>query len=393
MRKPSFALSRLSRRLILATLLGALVLGCIQSGTDRAGWSWPASWWGTSSARAAAINAAAQGYGRTAIRSAEIGLLHAPVDRLSASILAEALLLNGESERSAHAYSLGVATGWRDREAQRWAAETAASNGNWDQAAVHLDALLRTSPQGQMPTRWFIGIERHARGRSALASRLSESPHWSEEWIRGSGDLPADAIPNRIRSLTLARSLGLQVSKYAAAGATWKMLKKHPEQSFPLWVALVGPGESTKLGIWDANFRRSDLSRSSSPFEWRRTDATGAQIEIDAREQVPRLTFSRIGVATGKLIETYLPISPGHYTLTWRQSGLMAPMNFQLSCGGSSGIVTSEGAFVKEDLYGFRFAVRPGCILPKLSLTADSHVPEQANHLVWALRIERDASI
>jgi hypothetical protein len=386
-RSSSSLASMVSTRLALAACLVVLGFGSVSSASNRAGWSRPASVWGASSARSEAIRAIARGDTRSAIRSAEAGLSREPMGRPSASILADALLLGGEVEQAARAYGLGVATGWRERDAQEWAVEAAVSNGDWAQAAIHLDALLRTSPKAPLPTRWFTAIERQPSGRSALASRLLYSPEWANQWLNASAQLRTDQLRDRIKVIQSARTAGLSIPETTVADSSRRMIKTHPDQALSFWHALKGPGDSFRSGIWDSGFQSGDFAEPGGPFEWRKTDATGIQIGLDTLSK-PRLALRGLNSASSYLMETYIGLEPGHYDIIWTSSPSDLPLRFLVSCLDTKRNIAQSSKPNKGISRHLGIHIPAGCAIQKLVIAADGVDAGLSHGFLEPLRIE-----
>lgn len=365
-RTASAKASLVGTRVGLAVFLVLAAWGCLLSASDRAGLSLTPSYWGTSTPLVAAANALNQGDTSQAIAAAETLVHRNPTGRSSASVLAEALSVAGQAQRSAQAFQIALTNGWRDPEAQAWAIEAALFNQDLRQAVAHLDALLRISGDVASRSNWLVAIEASRAGRIALAERLSHSPRWSSEWLRTSADLPRSRIEDRIETLQMARSRGLNTTAADAARATWRLIDSHPEQALAFWIATSGEGDSKIRGIWDADFVRSSKDWDGGPFEWRRRDGTGVQVRIVETSKGPGLEISGLSVTTGAVLETLISLGPGIWRLSWQQSGTQN-VRVVPAC-------SHPGSSIARNLYRpstgnvLRFSVPGSCPIQKISI-------------------------
>lgn len=374
-------------------LSGCLVLAtwaCVLSATDRAGWAIPLNWWGTSPPLEAYARSLNQGDSNRTIAAAEILVYRDPVGRSSASALAQALGMAGEAHRSAEAFQIALASGWRNTEAQIWAIEAALVNQSLQQAAAHLDALLRITGDAAPQATWLTAIEKSPAGRAALADRLSQTPPWTGRWLRSSADLPKDRISDRIGTLQMARSRGLVVTASDAASASWRLIDNHPEHALTFWHAIKGRGDSATRGIWDADFRRSFPELRGGPFEWRRIDSTGAQMKAADSPKGSGLEISNLSIATSTLMETLTSLRPGTWRLTWQQAGSPG-VRIVPSClkRGKMASPTVLRSFTGKAL---RFSVTASCPIQKISIVSSGDPNSSSRGTIFNISVDLESS-
>lgn len=364
--------SSLTGRLAVVAVLAISAWACLLSTTERAGWSWPPAWWGSSPARAAFSEAMSRGDASGAVSWAKVVVDRDPMGRKSASVLGEALWLAGRTERASVAYQLALATGWRDRATQSWALEAALANGDFVQASTHLDALLRVSPQAQISPSLVAAIEREPTGREALALRLAHSPVWSETWTLDSAGLASTNLDNRIETLRIARNLGLKLTSPVAGVATWKVLEVHPDQASEFWQAMRGPGDINGRGVWDANFQSSDLKESRSPFEWSKSTTDDTQIGASREAGNSILSIANLTSTTSSLLETHLALRAGRYELSWNQFPNDFPVQFQIVCRNPDIQLQVEYMSSLPHQRKARLTVPPDCLIQRILLRANN---------------------
>lgn len=375
-------------KFVLILMLGFSGWVCVSSATNRAGWSLPTAWWGTATHKVVAGKALSRNDTVEALESARLLLYHDPVGRSSASILAEALLLAGQTRASGQAFQLALANGWRDPEAQVWALEAALDNQDHDQAAAHLDALLRITPQVPLKPHWLAQIEKSPDGKTALAERLARSPLWSNKWLRSSADLPKSRLADRIEALQLALNGGLIVTKYEAAAISRLLIDRHPDYALAFWNEIVGRGDSATRGIWDADFVRSAPEKGIGPFEWRRVDATGARIEAADQVEGAGLEISNLSIATTTLVETLIALEPGVWRLSWQQAG-SANLRVVPNCL-TGGFLTAPTLLRSTTGKALRFSMTASCPIQKISIVSTGENVSSSRGKIFGIRVVRD---
>lgn len=379
----------MAAKLSFVALLGSLAWMCAGSAADRAGWSLPSSWWGTSVPRIAVDMALIRGDTPGAIAAAKTVVRRDPAGRSSASILAEALQAAGQARRSALAFQIALTNGWRDTESQVWGLEAALANQDPHQAAAHLDAISRIAPGAAQQSSLFTAIEKSRAGKIALAERLSYTPRWASGWLQSSAELHEGQVNGRIETLQMARGGGLVVTASDAAAASWGMIDTHPKHALAFWNAIKGPGDSSTRGIWDADFARSSPNLGRGPFEWRRNDSTGVQIKPADPLHGSGLEISNLSIATSTLMETLTSLGPGTWRLSWQQTGTPG-VHIVPSCAEPAS--STDPALLPSSIgKAVRFSVTASCPIQKISIVTTGDAAPSSRGTIFGVSVNPES--
>lgn len=382
--------SLLARRVGLGACLALSAWGCLLSATDRAGWPLPASWWGTSTPVAAVAKSLDRDEPSQAVAAAELIVYRDPAGRSSAAVLAQALRMAGQAQRSALAFQIALASGWRDNETQIWGLEAALANQSPQQAAAHLDALLRITGDAAPQATWLKALEETPAGKIALADRLAQTPPWTSGWLRSSTDLPGDRITDRIELLQMARNRGLVITSSDAAATSWRMIDTHPEHALAFWNAIKGKGDSATRGIWDVDFARSPRGMGDGPFEWRRRDATGVQIVVVDPLKGSGLELSNLSNATSTIVETLTSLGPGTWRLSWQQTG--SPGARIVPSCLKPGSTTAPALLHASTGKALRFSVTASCPIQKLSIESTGEAAPSSRGTIFGISVDLESA-
>ncbi|NVD43545.1 hypothetical protein [Qipengyuania atrilutea] len=129
--------------------------------------------------RSRAISAIGNEDAEAALEAAEAALRANPADHRSAALLGVANRLAGRETAEKEAFSAARQFGWRDPDTQGFWLEQRLSEGNYDEAVLHLDALLRQFPALPNAQELIANFERNRAGQQALRDRLALDPPWS----------------------------------------------------------------------------------------------------------------------------------------------------------------------------------------------------------------------
>ncbi|MBX7540056.1 hypothetical protein [Qipengyuania sphaerica] len=183
----------MNRRGRIAVTLAALVFAVLAtaSGIDRSAAEAPrlaallpeamrAETW-----RVQSEAALARGDSRAASEAAGNSLDADPVDPRGASLLATAVLADGDREGGAKAFAAADRLGLRTPLVQAYFFETALASGDAKEAARRLDTLLLVNPSMAGIDYFFTALEASDSGRRQLGQRLTSDPLWSRAYLTG----------------------------------------------------------------------------------------------------------------------------------------------------------------------------------------------------------------
>lgn len=219
--------------------------------------------------RSAAATALSRQQPHLAAALAVAAVRHDPIEARSTALLGAARLLDRNPQGAGTAFRISARFGWRDPLTQAYWYETALGLGDYDLAAMRLDALLRSGAALVPPEVLLAPIEATLQGREALARRLARLPVWADRYLAPSGDLHRDALIRRaevVTALRETRSLGC-----ARVGVLTRALLESGERTRAetVWQAHC-PSSRIGGGIVDADFGQVGRDGGEAPFGWER---------------------------------------------------------------------------------------------------------------------------
>ena len=159
--------------------------------------------------RIAGSKAFANGDVKTTLALAKGALRDAPADPQSAAMLGASLLLSGDRTQADKAFRVAGRLGWRVPITQSYWMGKALAVGDYEVAALRLDALLRQQP-GLLSQSQLLGpMERNPAGRAALVRRMALRPEWLLPYVAVDASSPADVMLRRSEVLEEAARKGL----------------------------------------------------------------------------------------------------------------------------------------------------------------------------------------
>lgn len=257
-----------------------------------------------------------------AVATTQIGtraLASAPTHPQSAALFGAGRLASGDRVTADRAFRIAGQLGWRVPITQSYWMGQALAAGNYEIAALRLDALLRQQPALLRQRQLTDPMERNPAGRTALIKRMALAPVWLGYYAGDVFDLPADVLLQRAAVLDEAARRGLVVGCEAIAPiATGLAVVAQPRAGSGLWrlhCPAAGPGL-----VSDENLTTLDISAKPSAFTWELIgngelslsvlpsgDGHGQRLTIEGKADVPRAVLAQLVV-----------LEPGRYVLSWR---------------------------------------------------------------------------
>lgn len=302
----------------LAVFAGVLVFAALVlvSGFDRMSEQRPSfarfvpTAFAASSVRRQAADFLAIGNSSLAERAARHAVGADPTDARGLAFLAVALLEQGQLLPAHAAFVQASRLSQREPLSQLYLFEQELAVGSYVRAAARLDAVLRSSADGEVAQTMLAMYELRAGENAAFAARLAGNPRWAEAYLRAEG-----SDPRRLREKAVFLSrpdLGL-----AAIGceAVRPLVSELANRNFRREAEAVTrrhcAGEAPAGAIADADF--AHFSDESAVLGWRRyssgdvrvTKLTGkeARVEMENRSSVTRLALSQpVALAPGTYI-------------------------------------------------------------------------------------------
>ena len=289
--------------------------------------------------------------GGQAVTAAEIGtraLLSAPTDPQSAAIFAAGRLASGDRVTAERAFRVAGQLGWRVPITQSYWMGQALASGNYEIAALRLDALLRQQPALLRQRQLIDPMERNPAGRTAMIKRMALAPVWLGYYASDVYGLPADVLLQRTAVLDEAARRGLILGCGAIAPIAHGLVAAgQPRAGSGLWRQHC-PAAGRGL-VSDADLTTLNIAAKPSAFTWELIgngelsltvlpsgDGHGQRLMIEGTADVPRAVLAQL-----------LVLDPGRYELSWRtgdsQGRASDHIRAGLTCAGESPVwVTPE---------------------------------------------------
>ena len=269
--------------------------------------------------RTAGAAALASGQAVTAEQIGIRALDSAPTDPQSAALFGAGQLASGNRVTAERAFRIAGQLGWRVPITQSYWMGQALAAGNYDIAALRLDALLRQQPALLRQRQLTDPMERNPAGRTALIKRMALAPVWLGYYAGDVADLPAHVLLQRAAVLDAAARSGLIVGCEAIAPiATGLSAVGQPRAGSGLWRQHC-PAAGAGL-VSDEDLATLDISAKPSAFTWELIgnaelllsvlpsgDGHGQRLTIEGMADVPRAMLAQLVV-----------VDPGRYVLSWR---------------------------------------------------------------------------
>lgn len=312
-----------------------------------------------------------------------------PLQGQAFRILAAASEREGDQERALQLYQIAVRRAPRDQATRAWLARHFLQQGDYPQALVQIDALLRVAPwRTDKVHPALVQMAQDAVFAKALAQVLRSDPPWRAgvlaalrhpktgsplaagqvmQALQDEGGLSADEYSRWLDGL-------ISQGRWGEAYARWASSANKPGGRLPL--------------LYNGDFA---LDPSGTGFDWRRRRVPGVLMEFEpgkeAGSRIVHLQFLGRRVPNAGL-EQALMLAPGRYRmlLRARARAVRSEMGLQwrIACAGPARVVgrseALQGSFDWMDV-DMEFTVPPvGC--PGQWLRLENPVPSGAGQQV-----------
>ena len=266
-----------------------------------------------------------------------------PAEASSLALVGVASLQAGDGERAATAFTLAARGGWRDRATQLYWFEAARGAGDWPNAALRADALMRADPRFPGSERMLAAIEEDARGRAAWARRLAAAPPWRSAYlapdISGEGSrellrrrslvlLEEQAPPADCGSVEPFVRNALQAGERGVAQAVWNR---------------SCPDLAVGSGLIDPDFARAGQGTQGA-FGWHRYPSGDVTVVFEGEGDTRRLVGRNRSARYRKLAGQALSLPQGRYRFEVRLAdGDADDLRATLPCADAQGGNAGDG--------------------------------------------------
>ena len=337
----------IAARLGLGAAMAAYAVLALGSGADRLSAGRPdlvgrvPTLFAAEAIRTAGAQALADG---KAVAAAELGvraLASAPTDPQSAALFGAGRLASGDRVTADRAFRIAGQLGWRVPITQSYWMGQALAAGDYEIAALRLDALLRQQPALLRQRQLTDPMERNPAGRTALIKRMALAPVWLGYYAGDVWDIPADVVLQRTAVLDEAARSGLVLGCERIAPIAARLaVMSQPRAGSGLWRSHCRTS-GTGL-VSDEHLATLDISAKPSAFTWEMIgngelslsvlpsgDGRGQRLMIEGMADVPRAALAQLVV-----------LDPGRYVLSWRagnsQGQASDHIRAGLACPGES---------------------------------------------------------
>ena len=293
-------------------------------------------------------------------------LAHRPVSAGNLGLFARAAVENDEVELASDALTLAAARGWRDAYVQITVFGSAVAQGNYEAAALRLEALARGQRDQSVVNLAIMQLITQEQGREVLSERLAQSPGFENNFR-------AAAVANPDSSELFAATLREAEAKGAKTDCAIlsRITLLGYDSGKTGQEATVWPSRCGTMDPGDLAFERS---ASPNPFGWTFHDVPGVTTRPGRDEGT--LYFKNRDLVERPIATKYLRLPQGAYRLslnsdassTYSSFDQEAEMNAHILCGSRR-----EGRDVALDRSSegsFTFEIGPECGIQYVVLTA-----------------------
>lgn len=206
----------------------------------------------------------------------------------------------------------------RDDQTQSWLFERAMLRGDHRRAVLHADALMRRSPQTQIPlSSALVALLGGGEARTVLVERLSVDPPWRGTFLsiaaRKSADADVAALYQALKR-TASPATDEEVSAFfnrLVAEAKYRPAKRYFD-------ALVSAPNRAATLVYDGGFAGQS---GPPPLNWQAVPGSGGSARWALADGAPlgSLRVSHDGFSSsGALVRQLILLSPGFYQVSAR---------------------------------------------------------------------------
>lgn len=246
-------------------------------------------------------------------------LNRAPADAEAVALFAAGHLASGDTAIADRAFQLAGRMGWRVPITQAYWLNKALEAGDYDQAAMRLDALLRQVPSLVGSQALIDPVERNANARAALVERLDPDTAWLGKYLNEVFALPDTALRQRGVVLVDAANAGLELGCEATSNLAAAMTNRSLyTEAGALWAAQCPEASGPLLG--GEGFATLSLQGTRNPFAWQVAGNGDVLLGLvpAARGKGERLTVDGTPPVIRRFLSKLLLLQGGRYRLSWQ---------------------------------------------------------------------------
>lgn len=269
-----------------------------------------------------------------AVEASRLALARTPAESRGAANFALASLLAGDLAAADRALEVARMGGRRDPVMLSSSAALALDRGSYDEAAAHIEALLRGAPR-------FPGVEDLSAallasegGRRAMLGRMQNHGVWASDFLAGGGD---GGLEDRAGLLMQSdvQPLGCEF----VAPVVERMLKAGARlQAERSWAAHCPRSAAVGL-IADPEFASLFEGEALNPFGWNRERSGDVSMSRERLKDGSALEVSNSATVSRLILSQPVDLSPGRYRLDLDADVAgQERIVMQLQCGDESSL-------------------------------------------------------
>lgn len=254
-----------------------------------------------------------------ALSSAGAAVRVAPVDPVSLALLGSGREASGDLAGADKAFRVAGQMGWRVPATQAYWMRKALEVGDFQAAALQLDAVLRQYPNFLERPGLLTPFEDSAAGRSALVARMASGAPWFATYAGAVEGLSREQLQARMAVLVEAGSRGAVAGCDAVAPAINRIAESESLASARSLWAMHCPYART-VGLVDPQFEHVRSNGPRTVFDWDLVGSAdiGMVISGEGRDRA-LLLHSETG-PTRQVLRQLVVLAPGRYRLRWQAS-------------------------------------------------------------------------
>ena len=325
-----------------------------------------------------------------------------PLQHDALTLLSQIAVRQGDMTRATALLDIAAKFSRRDARTQILLVNRLVLSGDYADAIVRVDMLLRTHSDidGQLIA-FLVSIAEDSRSYKALVARMADNPPWRGTLLTSLA-APKIKADVSLRLLRAMKAQGIPVGHDDVVPLIDKMAQRGElRQAYLTWIDFLPPSYQKQVGLlFDGNFTHPP---STIPFEWRAAPSPFASVDF-ANGSTPggpralRIEFSGGQTPYLNVGQTlFLPVGTYMLTLQARSEGLSAHKGlvWQVACinSGSTSLGESEAVIGTKSWHQqtMKFTVpAKNCTFQslKLVLVARSPLEEVANGMAEFTRMQ-----
>lgn len=273
------------------------------------------------SLRNQATNAQSIGDADKALALAQMAVRRTPIEPSSTAVLGAALLGHRDAVGAERAFRVAAQMGWRVPLTQLYWMQASLAYGDYANAAIRLDALLRQDPTLLRNRDIMDPLEGNDEGRAALADQLVEKPEWLDPYVSDVANTPDDVLELRRAVLH-----GL-AERHVALGC--EAISPFVERELDL--GNVRGADDVWRGhcpsardaiLFDGDFARAQVAQTRASLAWTFVGNAGISVLLEpgARPGTRALAVDGTVQRPMVFVRQLLLLQPGPYRVSWRAS-------------------------------------------------------------------------